>query len=118
MTVAQPRQRVLSTTQDERRVFRSKAHAVADGMLNLRSSSHVGHVVKIALGIGRFEVDGGRNLAVLHGDQRSCQASGTARALGMSDLRLQSRHWDFLGTITKSQLERSSFHTVVHLGGS
>jgi len=55
---------------------------------------------------------------VLHGDQRGCQASRTARALGMSDLRLQSRHWDFLGTITKSQLERSSFHTIVHLSGS
>src|SRR4029077_3342706 len=95
-----------------------KAHAVADGMLNLRSSSHVVTVFKIALRVRLFEVDRRRNLAVLHGDQRGCQASRTARALGMSDLRLQSRHWDFLGTITKSQLERSSFHTIVHLSGS
>ena len=55
-------------------------------MLDLRAATGFGHVIQVALRISDIEIDGGRNLAVFHGNQGGSEACGTAGALSMSNL--------------------------------
>ena len=73
-------------SQDECGIFRAKSHAVTYGVLDLSFAANVGNIVEVAFGIGNVEIDGGRNLAMFHCDQRSCQPCGAASALSMSNL--------------------------------
>src|SRR6185437_3418584 len=87
-------------------------------MFDVDLAADIRYIVQIALWIRDIEVDGWWNQSVFNGDQRGRNACRPASALGMSNLRLQSGHWDLVGVITKRELDRPRLHTVVHLGGS
>ena len=78
----------------------------------------VGHVIQIAFRVGNVEIDGRRNLAVLHGNDGCGHAGGAASALRVSDLRFQSRHGNLAGPFAERQFEGAGLDPVVHFGGS
>src|SRR5437879_2748610 len=78
----------------------------------------MGSVVEIAIRIGKFNVESGRNFAVLHGNQSSGDAGRATGALGMSNLRLQGRHRHLVGVLAEREFERTSLNAVIQLGGS
>lgn len=55
-------------------------------MLDLNYSSWGWDVVEIALRIRMFEIEGGRDLIVLHRDESGSDSCGAARTLRMTDL--------------------------------
>ena len=52
------------TRDDERDILTTEAEAVAHGHVAAGLTGSVRHVVEIAVGIGRFVIDGGRNHVV------------------------------------------------------
>lgn len=54
--------------QHQRRILGAEADTVADGVLDLGLTADVGNVVEITFRIRNIEIDGRRNLAMLHGD--------------------------------------------------
>ena len=58
-------------------------------MLDLNYSSWGWDVVEIALRIRMFEIEGGRDLIVLHRDESGGDSCGAARTLRVADLRLE-----------------------------
>ena len=85
-------------------------------MLDLRSAANFRNVIKIAVGIGLFQVDGGRNLVVLHGNQSSGDTRGATGALRVSNLGFQPRHRNFIRMVAQCQLERACFDAVIQVG--
>src|SRR5258707_15043315 len=84
-------------------------------MLNLRSPANLRNVIKIAVRVGLFQVNGGRNLVVLHGDERGGDTRGATGALRGSNLGFERRHWDFIGMVAQRQLERARFNAIVQV---
>src|SRR5258707_10017903 len=82
--------------QYQGRVLRSKGNAVAHRVLYLCGPANFGNVIKVAVGIRFFQVDGGRNLVVLHGDECSGDTRGATGALRVSNLGFECRHRDFI----------------------
>src|SRR5438309_7100889 len=80
--------------QHQRGILRSEGDAVANGMLDILLAACLGSIVKITFRIRFFQIDGRRDLAVLHGDNRRRDTRGAAGALGMANLRLEGRHWN------------------------
>src|SRR5579863_9439347 len=87
-------------------------------MLDLSFTIDVGHVIQIALGVRNVEVNGWGNLSVLHGDEGCSQAGRAAGALGVSDLRLESRHRNTIRVLAESEFQSPGFYSVIHFGGS
>src|SRR5947209_8198098 len=85
-------------------------------MFNLRGASDFRNVVEIAVRIGFFQIDGRRNLVVLHGDERSRDTRGATGALRVSNLGFERRHWNFISTVAQRQLKRARFNTVIQVG--
>src|SRR4051794_36290870 len=86
-------------------------------MFDLGATTDIGDVVEVALGIGLLEVDGGRYLSVLHGDERGSDTGSATCALRVADLGFQSRHRDVVGVVAESELERARLDAVVEFGG-
>src|SRR5262249_41359191 len=80
----------LHPPQHQRGVLGSERDAVAHCVLDLNHAPGRGNVVQVALRIRLFKINGGWKLVVLHRDQRCRHACGSAGALGMPDLRLES----------------------------
>src|SRR5205085_8333867 len=78
--------------QHQRGILRAEGDAVANGMLDILLAAAIGNIVKITFRIRFFQIDGRRDLAVLHGDDRSRDTCGATSALGVPNLRLQCRH--------------------------
>jgi len=55
-------------------------------MLYLRRAANFRNIIKVAVRIGLFKIDRGRNLVVLHGDKRCGDTSRAACTLRMSNL--------------------------------
>src|SRR5215813_5593502 len=72
--------------QHQRRILGSEGYAVAHSVLDLSFAAGFGHVVKVAIGIGLFQIDGRGELVVLHGDQRGRHAGGATGSLRVADL--------------------------------
>src|SRR5581483_1973577 len=83
----------------QRGILRSKSHAIADCMLDVDLSAHIGDVVQIALGIGFGQVNRRGHQPMFHGNQSGGNARGAACALSMSNLRFQSRHRNAMSVI-------------------
>src|ERR1700740_3506768 len=67
--------------------------------------------------IGLVEIDSWRELAGLHGDERSRESGGAARTLGVPDLRFQSGHRDLARLLfSQCQLESLRLHAIIHFG--
>ena len=90
--------------QNQGGVLRSERYAVADRMFDLCGPARFGYVVQIALRIRLLQIDGGRYLAMMHGDKRSRDAGRAACALRMSYLRLQARHRSAIGCVAQGEL--------------
>src|SRR5260370_9283351 len=99
--------------QHRGRILRSEGYAVAHRVLDLNRGYRCGNVIKIALRVRLFEIDGRWKLFVLHGDERGGPTCRAASALRMPDLRLQRRHWDFIRVAVQRQFERARLDTVV-----
>ena len=82
-------------------------------MLDLRRAANFRNVIQVAVGIGLFQIDGGRNLVVLHGNQRSGDTRCATSALRMSNLGLERRHRDFVSMVAQRQLERARLNAII-----
>src|SRR5438552_4065367 len=67
--------------QHEGGIFRSEGDAVANGVLHVLLAACLGNIIKVTFRIGLFQIDGRRDLAVLHGDDRRRDTRGAAGAL-------------------------------------
>src|SRR5262249_55039336 len=109
--------RSLNAPQYQGRILRSEGDAVAHGMLYLKRTPGLGHVVQVAFGVRLFQIDGGRELVVLHRDQRGGDAGCAACPLRVADLRFQGRHRHFIGMAVESQLESPRLDAIVEFSG-
>src|SRR5689334_1966113 len=101
--------------QQQSRVLRTESDAVANRMLNLLPASNIGNVIEIAFGVGKLQVDGRRDLTVMHCDQRGGHPSGATGPLRMSNLRLQSRHRCGARSLPEGELQSPGFNAVIEL---
>src|ERR1022692_3554165 len=65
--------------QHQRRILRSKGDAIADCMFDFDAPSCFRDIIQVAVGIRLLQIDGRRNLSVMHGDQGGGNA-GCAQA--------------------------------------
>src|SRR5437899_2949537 len=107
--------RLFDSSQHQRRILRAERDAIADRMFDLCFPADIGHIIEVASGIRLLQVDRGRQLVVLHRDQRGCNPRGAARALRMPDLRLQGRHWNLVRMIAERKLERARLDAIVEI---
>src|SRR5690348_11293344 len=82
--------RLIESSQNQRRVLRPEGDTVANRLFYLVLAPNVGNVVEITIRIRTFEVYGGRNLGVMHGDERSRDSRSSAGSLRMPNLGFQS----------------------------
>src|ERR1051326_1524079 len=76
----------LESFDHQSAVFRSKADTIAQCRANVRLSRFIGHVIKIAFGIGIIEVDCRRDHVFVHRTQGRPQARRAAGTLWMANL--------------------------------
>ena len=96
---------LLRSPQHQRRILRPERDAVAHRVLDRSFSSDLRHIIQIAIGIRFFQIDGRRNLPVMHGNEGSCNSRSSRRALRMPNLRLQARHRRAVRAISQRQLQ-------------
>ncbi len=80
-------------------------------------ASGLRNIVEIALRIGRVQIDGGRDLSALHGDDGGCDSSRPACTLRMADLRFQCRHRHRACPFAQRELQSLRLDAVIELGG-
>src|SRR5207247_4061111 len=100
----------------QRRVLRSKPYTVTYSVLDRRPSSGIRHIIEVAFRVCEVQINRGRNTSVLHGNQCGRNTGRATRALSVTDLRLERRHWNVIRIIAECQLKSTRFHAIVHLG--
>lgn len=77
--------------QHQRRILRSERNAIAHRVLDCLLPPNIWYVIETAFRIWCLQIDGRRNLSILHGYNRRCHARRSTCSLGMPYLRLQRR---------------------------
>src|SRR5437016_14270959 len=77
--------------EHQRGIFRAEGNAIADGMFDNRLAARLRNVVEITFRVGRVQVNGRGDLAMLHGHESGGYARGAAGTLRMVDLGFARR---------------------------
>ena len=102
--------------EDQGGVVAPETQVVGEGVLGLELPRRVGHVVEVAVGVGRGVVDGRRQHAVAQGEQRGDRLDAAGRAQGVPGHALGARHRQLARVLAEHLLDHRGLAGVVVLG--
>src|SRR5215831_3753747 len=104
--------------ENECGVGTAKSKGIRERIFNRRFASVIGHVIKIALGIGLLEVNGGRQCLVAQRQHANAGLQSTRAAKQVAGHGFRRTHRHFPSTLAENALERARFNDVADGRGS
>jgi len=90
----------------------AKAERVAQGGIDCCGAGGVGHVVQIALRVGRVQIDGGREQSVLDRQDTYGSLDCARAAEQVTELRFAAADGQAVGVLTEDLLDRLCFGNI------
>jgi receptor protein-tyrosine kinase len=105
-----------SRLQNQSRILAAESDAVGHRIFDPGAAAVFRNIVQIALRIRNFNVGGGRQNSIAHGQQSRRDPSRAAGSLRMPDQALERRAGQPVRMLAEGQLHRASLDTIVELG--
>ena len=99
-------------------VVATKPEGVREGHVKLGRACRVRHVIQVALGVGNFLVDRGRQDLIADSEQAGNRLDGTGGRHGVTEHGLDRADRHAVRAFAQQGLNRQRLDPVVHLGRS